>query len=287
MSIQQNINRVGNFTSSEIVALLSTGSRPMTENELAEYKKTNPKSQKKNITDGFGGAALSYIEECNIERRLGRSLSDESRAKPITWGKLLERRCFDLLPLNYALSSQETIIHPTIPYWVGSPDGEKEPDTVVEMKCPFTLKSFCTLVQPLYDGLSGIDAMNKIRETHQDGEKFYQQCISNAILKRKRFVELIIYMPYKSELEEIKLMAMDSEIGYWIWAALENELPFLMDGGYYQNINIIRFEPPESDRRLLTERVLDGGKLLIDRHESLSVLIASPGDGVTLIEPSK
>src|SRR4051812_35840234 len=98
-----NIARIGSFTSSEIVALT------------------------KKAKDGksFGAPALTYISETNMERRLGRSVDDEKVAKALTWGKLLEPRAFNQLGLEYILSSTETDVHPTIPYWSGSKDGIK------------------------------------------------------------------------------------------------------------------------------------------------------------------
>lgn len=240
-----NSARIGNFTSSEIVALTAK----------ARDKKS------------FGTAALTYIEETNMERRLCRSLTDEVNARPLTWGKLLEYHVFDQLGLEYQLISNETIVHPEINYWSGSPDGETE-DSVSDIKCPLTLKSFCQLVQPIYDGLTGIDAMAAIRENHKDGEKFYWQLVSNAILLKKKFAELIVYMPYLSEIPAIKMLAsaVDGDKAskhYWIAMALDDELPFLIDGGYYKNLNIIRFEVPESDKKLLTDCVLEAGKMLI------------------------
>ena len=65
MAIQQSKNRVGNFNSSEIVALT-----------------TQNKSK-----NGFGKPALTFIEECNFERRLDRSITDEVTARPLSWGK--------------------------------------------------------------------------------------------------------------------------------------------------------------------------------------------------------
>lgn len=262
-----NQPRIGNFTSSEIVALTSTGSRPMTEEELAAHKKANPKSRKTTIQSWPGEAAKTYISETNMERRLGRSLTDESSARPLTWGKLLEARVNDLLGLEYTMCSTETIVHPDVLYWAGSPDVTKN-DTVGDVKCPMTLKSFCQLVDPLYNGLTGIEAMNEIRDTHKDGDKFYWQLVSNAILTNKPFAELIVYMPYLSELDAIKLMAQNvqgDQMGkhYWIAMAQEEELPYILDGGYYKNLNIIRFEVPEADKKLLTECVLKGGQELI------------------------
>lgn len=250
----KNTFRIGNFTSSEIACLT----------KVSKDRKS------------FGAPALTYVDEKNMERRLGRSLSDELNARALTWGKLLETRTFDLLGLEYSLISKETIGHPTINYWSGSPDGIKEEDTVIDIKCPITLKSFCQLVDPIYNGLTGIDAMNAIREDHKDGDKFYWQLVSNAILTGSTHAELIVYVPYLSELQEIRQMAqmVDTEMlskHYWIAMATEGELPYLNDAGYYKNLNVIRFEVPQADKDLLTDCVTRAGEMLIERP---SVLIA-------------
>lgn len=235
-----NAQRIGNFTSSNIAALMTTD-----------------KSGK-----GFGKPALTYIEEKNMERRLGLSLNAESNARALSWGKFLEGAVFDLLGMAYTLSSTDTIVHATIPFWSGSPDLTKS-ETVGDIKCPLTRKSFCQLVQPLYDGLQGMEAINKVREIHKDGEDYYWQLVSNAILTNKRFAELIVYMPYQSELAAIQSMAEGNKNLYWLWSSSEDELPFLKDDGYYRNINIIHFEVPESDKELLIEKVKAAGEKLI------------------------
>jgi len=243
----EQLLRIGNFTSSEIVALT----------KLAKDGKS------------FGTAALTYIEEKNMERRLGRSLDSESNARPLTWGKLIEKRVFDLLGIEYSLTSEETISHPSISCWSGSPDGTKE-NTVIDIKCPITLKSFCQLVDVIYGDkpYSGIDAIDIIRGNHPSGEKYYWQLVSNAILTSSKYAELIVYVPYKSELEAIRELAnnydgTDQRNYAWINFADDNELPYLNDGGYYKNLNVIRFEVPESDKIVLTEKVLQAQKLLI------------------------
>ena len=241
--------RVGNFTSSEIVALT-----------------TKDRSGK-----GFGKPAITYIDETNMERRLGRSLTDEVNARPLTWGKLLESRVFDLLGLEYILTSKDTSQHPVIGYWAGSADGKKNDDgtTVMDIKCPMTLKSFCQLVDPLYAGLSGMDAMNAIRENHKDGEKYYWQLVSNSCIENTKYAELIVYVPYFSELADIRMMAHNvpgDQAGkhYWIAMANDDELPFLRDHGYYKNINAIRFEVPAEDKKQLTDLVKKAGEMLIN-----------------------
>lgn len=283
--------RTGNFTSSEIVALTTTGSREMTEQEFMDHKKQFPKSRKKTIESWPGKPALTYIEETKMERRLGRSLTDEVNARPLIWGKLIESRVFDLLGLEYVLTSQETTQHPTIPYWVGSKDGIKhdEGKTVMDIKAPLTLKSFCQLVDPLYNGLTGMDAMNIIRDNHKDGDKYYWQLVSNSIIEETQFAELIVYVPYFSELPEIRHMAGNvsgDQMGkhYWIAMAQDDELPFLLDGGYYKNLNVIRFEVPEADKALLTDCVKKAGEMLEGNASKVLLAHSDTEVAATIIE---
>lgn len=251
-----NVSRVGNITSSEIVALMANGK----------------------AKGSIGKPFYTYIEECNFERKLGRPIEKESNAKPLVWGKLIEKRVFGLLPTSYKLCSQETIPHPTIESWFGSPDGEKfDPGkTVMDIKAPLTMKSFCQLVSPYYELVDGIWkeihpalTIEAVRANHKDGEKFYQQLVSNSILTDSKYAELIVYCPYKSELDEIRAEVINGDGEnlsklYWLVNAQDEELPFLHEGGHYKNINIIRFEVPEADKINLTTRVRMADKLLIE-----------------------
>src|SRR3990167_1480765 len=171
MSILNNFSRTGNFTSSQIGKLMTYGK------------------------DGksFGKPALTYIDERNMERRLGRSLQTEISSRPTSWGHTLEGVVFNILETNYKLSSDETITHPTIPFFCGRPDGVKyeeggKIDAVFDFKSPFTLKSFCLLV----------DAKNieTLRETHPEGDTYYWQIVANSILTGAKFGEIIVFVPY-------------------------------------------------------------------------------------------
>jgi len=241
--------RNGNFTSSEIVALTTNGK----------------------AKDTFGAPFYTYIEECNMERRLKRSISCEENARPLSWGKLCERYVCDnpeILGLEYSVNLSDTTRHPTIDCWLGSEDVLKE-DTVGDIKSPKTLKSFCQLVDCVYvKKLDGMDAMNYIRDNHKDGEKYYWQIVSNAIIHDKKFGELIVFVPYKSELPELKKLALvlDAESGVyqysWVANANDSELTYLNDSGVYKNKTVIRFDIPQEDKTLLTNRVLSASKLL-------------------------
>jgi hypothetical protein len=225
--------RNGNFTSSEIFALCCEGK----------------------IKGSFGKPALTYIEECNMERQLGRALSNEFSAKPTSWGNLNEARVFDILGTEYTLCSKQTLVHPNIKCWTGTPDATKK-DTVSDIKCPITLKSFCQLVS--------CKTPEELRDNHKDGEKFYWQLVSNSILTKSKYGELITYCPYKSELDAIRMMVDGNTKYYWVWGSQDEELPYLPDGGFYKNINKLQFEVPVKDKLYLHSRVEEAAKELIE-----------------------
>jgi hypothetical protein len=274
-----NTLRNGNFSSSKIAALLSMGSRDMTPDELKAWKDKNPKSQAKKTECWPGKAALTYIRQKNMERRAGQSIDREVNAKPLNWGKLVEGCVHQLLPIDYTFNSSDTHAHPIIPWWVGSRDGGKNDTggTTTDIKSPMTLESFCNLVDGLYKGLSGWDAMMYARENHSEGDTYYWQLVSNSCIHNTKYVELIVYMPFLSELDAIRRaahIAIEKDpfayIKYnWIAMGLDEDLPFLLDGGFYNNLNIIRFEVPEADKELLTRRVLQAGKLLENNPDAL------------------
>lgn len=253
MSILNNVERIGNFTSSKIVSLTKNGK----------------------AKDTFGAPFYTYVEETNFERELNRALGNEMNAPALKWGKLLEKRVFELLPIEYRLCSDETIEHRKIKCWAGSPDCTLGEDIVGDVKCPLTLKSFCTLVRPLILGLEGMDAINWIRENHSDGEKYFWQLVSNACITGAKKCQLIVYVPYRSELEAIRLLAREQPGNklYSIINSDDGELPYLQDGGYYKNLNIIEFPVTEFDKNFLTQRVEAAETMLIKRPDCYTTLI--------------
>lgn len=261
--------RAGNFTSSEIVNLVAMGKRPMTDEELAARPKKGKGSSTTQVDDTskFTTAGLTYIADKNLERRLGRSLHTETTSRPTDWGKLLEIYVLEhILGMEYKPISSETVSHPDISFWAGSPDARKFDDggTVIELKCPHSLKSYCTFAD--------CSTMDEIREKHPDGESYYWQTVSNAILLNARYAEFICFCPYKSEIPALRELTQsldtDEQSKYsWVYWAHSDDLPYLPDGGYYKNLHIIRFEVPEADKQLLIGRVLQAGNLLVERYE--------------------
>lgn len=202
--------------------------------------------------DGFGVPALKYIKQVRYERNLGRAINPERDSRPTSWGKFVETRAFDLLPLEYTLTSKKRLYHPSLPM-SGMPDVVKY-HTVSDVKCPYSLEVFCDKLEALKD----IEVYKK--EFPED----YWQNISNAVLLEVngfpiKYMEAIIYVPYESELQAIKEMASNykgdqNEIA-WIFFADNESLPYLLDGGKYKNLNVIRFEVPEGDKIAFIKRV--------------------------------
>jgi len=206
----------------------------------------------------FGAPALSLISDKAMERKLGRSLDVENNARPLQWGKCVESVPFELLGTEYKMCSSETIVNPLYPFWSGTPDMIKyvnDEKVVCDIKCPITLKSFCTLVDAYERG-----GIQEVRKAHKEGDTYYWQLVSNAILTGCSKAELIVYMPYESELHLIKDEA--SKHGFqWITFSMDCELPFLIDGGFYKNINLLSFDIPQDDIDALTSSVIEANRL--------------------------
>lgn len=256
-TIRTSLSRVGNFTSSEIYRLMSVGKRPMTEEEKAARPEKGKGSKSEFVEDGPGEAFYNYIDDKKLERKLGRPLKDEVSARPLIWGKLAEKAAFLTLGFEYALTSKETLIHPKFDCWAGTPDGESE-SAVLEIKCPFTHKSYCCL--------HDCNSISEVREKHRDGDKYYWQCVSNAILTNKSTADLVFYMPYKSELDTLRGLCEEWE-GHpndvaWIGFGSDDDLPHLIDGMAYGNLKKISFEVPEQDKKRLIQRVELAARLL-------------------------
>ncbi|MCK5642068.1 MAG: hypothetical protein KAJ19_14785, partial [Gammaproteobacteria bacterium] len=172
-----NTHRYGNFSSSEIWKIAKDGKK----GEL------------------FLKSGLTYIQEKRYELNLGRSLNSETSSKPTSWGTFLESRVFDLLSMEYRLESTTRLAHPTIEHWTGAPDTLRD-NFVGDIKCPYTLKSFCESVDAITSGLS---EFKRVRP------EYYWQLVSNGILADKTHAEIIFYVPYLSEIDAIRELAND------------------------------------------------------------------------------
>lgn len=231
------LHRYGNFSSSEIYKLVKSG---------------------RGKNDVFSQTGLTYIAEKRMEKRLGRSLSSETNAKPTNWGTFLEGIAFEKLSLDFSLVSKKRFVHTKYPNWVGMPDNLST-DIVADIKCPWTMKQFCELVDAMKSGdpyqyLKSLDGQGQL------GSHYIWQLVSNAILCDRDYAALFVYVPYKSDLDMIRYQASQAEdqnkVAFIQWAK-DDELPYLPDDcEYYKDFNTCTFEIPQEDKDFLTERVV-------------------------------
>lgn len=231
------MSRVGNFSSSSIHNLVSKGRGNFS-------------------IENTGAAFNTYIEEKAFERNLNRSLTSEHNARPTSWGTLVEKIAFDKMGLNYKLVSKERFYHEKFKdFWNGMPDLITD-ELVGDIKCPWTLKSFCKVVKTIdhYNKTGDISLFKK------DNKEWYWQLVSNAILCKRDRAIFVVYCPYLEDLPEIREEAELSlgdgtnRFAFITWAE-DEELPYLKKDGKYNDINAMEFDIPKEDKDILIERV--------------------------------
>lgn len=233
--------RHGNFTSSQIYSLMNFN------------KNGTPSS-----------AYYAYVKQKMFERALGRSVEMGALSQAMRWGKFLEKRVYDMLPMGYVMLNKATKVHPTIDSWVGTLDFLVPEVKVSELKC-FEPKNFASYTSALLTRDS-----EKIKEEHP---KEYWQIVSNACIHGVNKGEGITYMPYESEMDDIREQMQDldylKQVGmelkdmFYIHEKSNAELPVLPDESKFNNLNIFEFEIPEKDILDLTNTVLKAEQLLI------------------------
>lgn len=236
-----NIERVGNFTSSNVYRLCAS-------------------TVKGEVTAAF----YTYVQEKMFERSLGRSLEMGAYSQSMSWGSFLEKRVNDNLGNAYIMVHKQTNVHPTHSFWTGSPDFDcPSLGKIAELKC-FEPKNFASYVSALLS-----EDLEKIKKEHP---KEYWQIVSNATIKGYSKGEAIVYMPYESEMEQIRELAEDpdylSEINMEPWQVrfivekANSQLAVLPDNSKFKNLNIFEFEIPIEDKIFLTKRIIDANKLI-------------------------
>lgn len=206
--------------------------------------------------ENTGSGFDTYIEEKAFEINLDKPINSEHNARPTSWGHLVEKVAFDRLGLDFKLVSKDRFYHKMfIKYWSGMPDLITD-ELVGDIKCPWTLKSFCTVVKSIniYNKTGDLSLFKK---NHKD---WYWQLVSNAILCDRDKAIFVVYCPYLEDLKDIRELAEESlgdgtnKYAFITWAE-DEELPYLKKSGKYNDINAMEFDIPQEDMDFLTARV--------------------------------
>ena len=180
--------RCGRFTASNFSRLIADATRPMTPSEFEEYKKANPKGQKKTIADPelLSEGAMSYILEVSGEILTGMSSESDFSNKSMEWGIMQEpsaRKLYGLV--KRVVVSEVGIVHlKNNEYVSGSPDGLVGIDGRVEIKCP----------EKNAKHLENLMLQNvwQLKEAHPD---YYWQCIGGILLAERQWWDFVSYSP--------------------------------------------------------------------------------------------
>lgn len=237
----ENRDRIGNFTSSNIYKLCAS------------------------LKSGEASAAYyTYIKEKMFERKLKRSVDMGAYAHSMVWGKFLEKRVNDNLPLNYQMLHKSTKVHPKFDYVAGSVDFLVPGVKISELKC-FEPKNFASYVSSLMTG-----DLELIKKEHP---KEFWQMVNNSQIHKTPKMEAIVYMPYESEMDEIRELAEDQaylmSIGIMPWETrfitekVNSQLATLPDDSEFKNLNIFEFDVPIEDVIFLNKNIISAGKLLL------------------------
>ncbi len=237
MSILKNVIRNGNFTSSQAYRIAAGGK-----------------------------VAQTYIDERNMEREMGRSLSLDAGSQATAWGDFMEivvfkKLVYELMELEYILVSDETSQHETIPFWVGSPDMKIPGKLISEIK-GYQPKNWYQFTKALMTGNIELIKANHPQE--------YWQAVSNAIIEKTPEAEMISFMPYLADLPVV-IDLVDNYDGedQWKYSFISNgteeTLPWLPDGGRFKDLTRFRFEPPVNDRVHLVTAMMEAGRSLINQ----------------------
>lgn len=222
--------RAGRFTSSEMHKLTSNG----------------------RAAGSIGAPFHTYVDEKRMERRLGRSLDTNAYSRSMAWGLLIEEFVFlKKLDFTYKLVSSETLIHPEYDFWAGTPDVINS-DFEGEIKC-YEPKNFCGYAASIETGDVAV-----IRKNHK---KEYWQLVSNACILGVDFAEIILFMPYQKDLEEIREFASNYDgVDQWkyrfIYESEDSDLPHVPNESTFKDLYKFKFEVPMEDKAFLRHRVI-------------------------------
>lgn len=213
------LSRKGKITASECYVLLNNSKQAMTEEELAEWKKANPKSRVTTKEVPFSTGTYTYLDEKVAEMYMPENSFIEyvEECKPsnraMQWGTFWEEGARNRYQ---EATGNEVIDAPFIPlkgfenFAGGSPDGiiraSGESHGIIEIKCPYNpavhLKHFLFEIPD---------------ELRDDTPQYYVQCQFNMICVGREFgydvdfCDFISYDPRTSKSKQLKVLRIPAD----------------------------------------------------------------------------
>lgn len=220
---------------------------------------------KKGRSTPFSAAGDTYIKQVSYERRLGRAIGTETQTRPTSWGNVCEDYVYDkYFGLEYEFTNKTRFVHKDYPFFSGAPDLiQRKLSVVGDIKCP-QLEKFCDRIMAHKQGIE------VFKEAHPED---YWQLVSNAVLLDSNGIKTdyglsVIFCPYQEEVADLVAFITDhldpdlQRQASWMSWATADEMPYLIKGRQFDNINKFVFEIPQEDKELLLNRVIEANNLL-------------------------
>ena len=232
--MNKEVKRIGRFTSSQMSRL------------CASLKSGKPSS-----------AFFTYVDEVYCESQMGRSINHDVNTIPMRWGRLMEVVLFNLLGLDYTMAHKMTVVNKDLPMHSGTPDlVSEQAKKTGEIKCYYPKK---------FSAMSLCINKKDVQLFKENFKEEYWQCVSNSVLLGYDKAEIICFMPYKKELQEIIEMVedtnflesnnLDPQDFYFLTNNVIDSLPYLPDDSKMSNINQFEFVIPQEDKDFMIERI--------------------------------
>ncbi|PTL32529.1 hypothetical protein C7120_09205 [Prevotella sp. oral taxon 376] len=210
--------RKGRVTASEIYILLANHKEDMTEEEIEEYKKLNPKSRVRTKEVPFSQGTFSYLDGKIAEQFMPDNAFLEymedcaPHSRAMDWGTLMENSA----RMRFCNETGEEVLDaPFIPlkgyerFAGGSPDGIIRSGGILEIKCPFNpaihLKHF------LYE---------TAEDLKEDNLQYFSQCQYNMICVEREtdievpFCKFVSYDPRTSKSKQLKVLTIPKDVEF-------------------------------------------------------------------------
>lgn len=199
----------------------------------------------------WGKPALTYIKQKKREKRLGIEMDIENTSHATSWGRAMEGYLYDThIEAEYVIRSNITTIHESGLF--GGTEDFLGLNEIAEVKCPATRNAFCDLVDIIEEA-----SVSNFKNTHNE---YYWQCVTNSVVKNVDYAELIVFMPFESEMpaiiEYIDLIddfQLQKDI-QWVLHEDIKRIPHIPDGCKYKNVNRFKFLVPAEDKAMVIEK---------------------------------
>lgn len=218
--------RKGKITASEVYTLLGNHKEPMTEEELAEYKKNNPKSRTTTKEVPFSDGTFTYLNRKVSERYMSdnafledvglKQINNRATQHGEYWEstarqQYMEATAYEVYEVGFIpLGGYE-------PYAGGSPDGMiRQENGIIEIKCPWNTE--------VHQDYLLFDSPMQLKEYNL---QYYAQIQMNIIVTECSFCDFVSFDPRTVPEKQLKILRIPRD--EWLCQQLVSRIAIARD----------------------------------------------------------